>query len=368
MKLFKCSNCGQLIYFENSHCEQCGSKLGFHADDVQLYPLVEQDNSTFTIYNKLDSIHYQYCANHFYKVCNWLVPVNSDSVYCKACSLNRTIPNLNRPEYAARWKKIEKAKHRLVYSLLRLKLPFESKRKNPGKGLWFDFKADENIGRERILTGHDDGLITINLAEADDLEREMTRQAMNEGYRTVLGHFRHEVGHYYWDRLIGETGHLEEFRRLFGDERLDYDAALKRHYSQGPPADWNLQYISAYATMHPWEDWAETWAHFLHIIDTLETAYAFGLKVQPGIAEDYAGIQAEMNTDPHTIENFTQIMSQWLPLSFAMNSLNRSMGLNDPYPFVIRPVVMKKLGFIHQVCLLSRQQKAVPEFVKIPVS
>jgi hypothetical protein len=192
----------------------------------------------------------------------------------------------------------------------------------------------------------------------------MTRKAMNEGYRTVLGHFRHEVGHYYWDRLIGETGRLEEFRQLFGDERQDYDAALKRHYRQGPPAGWNMQYISAYATMHPWEDWAETWAHFLHIIDTLETAYAFGMKVQPGIAEDYAGIQAEMNTDPHTIENFRQIMSQWLPLSFAMNSLNRSMGLNDPYPFVIRPVVMKKLGFIHQVCLQARQKKVLPESIQ----
>jgi hypothetical protein len=232
--------------------------------------------------------------------------------------------------------------------------------------LWFDFKADEHSGgHERVLTGHDNGLITINLAEADDLEREMARKALNEGYRTVLGHFRHETGHYYWDRLIGETSYLEDFRQLFGDERLDYDAALKRHYFQGPPADWNLHYISAYATMHPWEDWAETWAHFLHIIDTLETAYAFGLKLQPGIAEDITAIQAEINTDPHTIEDFSQIMSQWFPLSFTMNSLNRSMGLNDPYPFVIRPVVMKKLEFIHKVCLQARHHMPVPEASEI---
>jgi hypothetical protein len=91
----------------------------------------------------------------------------------------------------------------------------------------------------------------------------------------LLGHFRHEVGHYFWDRLVATDPHqLEEFRVLFGDDRQDYGEALKRHYDEGAPANWQDTYISMYATMHPWEDFAETWAHYLHIVDTLETAGA----------------------------------------------------------------------------------------------
>ena len=128
------------------------------------------------------------------------------------------------------------------------------------------------------------GLITINVEEADDAKREQIRHAMREPYRTLLGHFRHEVGHYYWDRLIWDSKWLEPFRQLFGDERASYAEALKRNYEQGPPADWALSYISSYATMHPWEDWAETWAHYMHVVDSLATAMGFGLD-----AEDIEG-------------------------------------------------------------------------------
>ena len=351
MKLFKCSHCGQLLYFENTTCEKCKYPLGFETNKSKLLALVKKEDDTYTLYNDSKSDHYTYCVNHEHDVCNWLVPQNSDTPFCTACTLNHTIPNLSKPEYVERWKAIELAKHRLIFSLLQMKLPVLSKIVSPEKGLSFDFVADESKdSSQRVLTGHENGLITLNIAEADDIEREMTRRAMDELYRTVLGHFRHEVGHYYWDRLIDGTEHLEEFREVFGDDRQDYGEALKKHYDQGPPADWNQHYISAYATSHPWEDWAETWAHYLHIMDTLQTASAFGLSIKPEVARKADHLEVELTEDPYQISDFTTIMNMWLPLTFTMNSLNRSMGLHDPYPFIIYPEVIKKMAFIHRVC------------------
>ncbi|OUJ73678.1 zinc-binding metallopeptidase family protein [Hymenobacter crusticola] len=351
MKLFKCNHCGQTLFFENNVCEKCKYPLGFEIQELKLLPLVKQEEELFTIYNKPKSTQYKYCANHAHDVCNWLVPADNDSPFCVACSLNRTIPDLSKPSYVERWKAIEVAKHRLVFSLLQMKLPVFSKAVDQETGLSFDFVADENEDKsKRILTGHANGLITLNIAEADDIEREMARKAMDELYRTVLGHFRHEVGHYYWDRLIDNTEHLEEFRQLFGDEQEDYGEALKKHYAQGPPADWNQHYISAYATSHPWEDWAETWAHYLHIMDTLQTASAFRLSIHPEVAKEADHLEADLTEDPYKLSDFTTIMNMWLPLTFTMNSLNRSMGLHDPYPFIIYPEVMQKMAFIHRVC------------------
>ena len=275
-----------------------------------------------------------------------------------ACALNRTIPKLNEPEHITRWQSLELAKHRLVYSLLQLGLPVVSKTENEETGLAFDFLADEQKPEgEKVLTGHDNGLITINIKEADDVEREMARKNMHEVYRTLLGHFRHEVGHYYWDRLIDNSPHLDEYRRLFGDERDDYAQALQRHYDQGPPADWSQHFISSYATTHSWEDWAETWAHYLHIIDTLQTASAYGLRVKPKVSEEADNLTIAVTQDPYHIEDFALIMEQWVPLSLALNSLNRSMGLKDIYPFVIPPAVVEKLTFIHKVCRQAAQQR-----------
>ena len=219
--------------------------------------------------------------------------------------------------------------------------------------------ADEfNIAGDKVLTGHDNGIITINIAEADDIEREMARRSMNEVYRSVLGHFRHEIGHYYFDRLIGNTEKIDRFRRLFGDERVDYAAALDKYYREGPQKNWNQQYISAYATAHPWEDWAETWAHYMHIIDTLETAYAFGLSVDPLIADINNTLSADIAYDPYKIKNFEPILKTWLPLTFALNSLSRSMGLQDTYPFYITRPVSEKMKYIHDIV---RECSKMPE-------
>ncbi len=339
-----------MLYFENSRCEKCHYPLGFESTQRQLLPLLAQPGGlTFRIYGNQVGTTYTYCTNHEYEVCNWLVPSESITPFCVACALNRTIPDLSHPGYLSRWRSLEAAKHRLVYSLLCLHLPVVSKTVYPEVGLQFDFKADEGTeASQKVLTGHDKGLITINIAEADDIEREQAKQSMHEVYRTLLGHFRHEVGHYYWDRLIDHSPNLEAFRRVFGDERADYGEALNKHYAQGPPPGWQQDYISAYATSHPWEDWAETWAHYLHILDTLQTAYAFGVRLNPLDAGPDQGLHAAIE-DPYQQADFRQIMAMWLPLTFALNSLNRSMGQPDPYPFIINPAVVDKLAFIHRV-------------------
>lgn len=287
---------------------------------------------------------YKYCANYGYGVCNWVLTENSaNGVFCPACSVNRTIPNLNSEINRSRWRKIEVAKHRLIYSFLRLKLPFNT----PDHPLVFDFK--EETDGEKIITGHADGVITINIAEADEVERTKNKQDLGERYRTLLGHFRHESGHYFWDVLIRDDHEkLQGFRHLFGDERKDYNEALKAYYNSDFQSNWMNNFISPYATAHPWEDWAESWAHYLHMMDTLETAFAFGLGINP---ENEDMLTTQITKDPYEIKNFTRLVKMWLPLTFALNSLNRSMGHQDFYPFVISAPVIEKLSYIHELCL-----------------
>jgi hypothetical protein len=197
-----------------------------------------------------------------------------------------------------------------------------------------------------VFTGHSDGLITINVAEADDPFREKIRAQLGEAYRTVLGHFRHEIGHYYWDRLVKDSPWQRRFRDLFGDERADYQEALDRHYKEGAPADWNDHFVSQYASMHPWEDWAETWAHYLHMFDTLETAKVYGLRVK--VSKGDAGATV-VDAEEVSVDDFDRMASDWVPLTVAFNSLNRSMGLRDLYPFVLTDKALTKLRFVHDV-------------------
>ena len=253
------------------------------------------------------------------------------------------------------WQRLEGAKHRMVYGLLRLGLPLISKADDPS-GLAFDFLADPASAWQdspQIMTGHAEGLITINIAEADDAERERRRQDMAEPYRTLLGHFRHEVGHYYWERLVRGGPWHEPFRELFGDESVDYGARLEAHHAGGPPADWQDRFVSAYASAHPWEDWAETWAHYLHVVDTLETAHAFNLRLRPRAGADPALAMAA-NFDPYGHADFDALIETWLPLTYAVNSLNRSMGQPDLYPFALAPPVVAKLRFVHDLAGRSR--------------
>jgi hypothetical protein len=346
MRLFTCGNCGHPVYFQNTYCQSCGNSLGFDPNRLLMISLTLQNEGSLS--EQASGQTYHYCANHEYDVCNWIIPDTDPASFCIACSLNRVIPDLSNMVYRARWEKTEAAKHRLVYTLLKWGLPVQSKMFDEA-GLVFDFMADAGNNEPRVLTGHTNGVITINIAEADDAEREMARNSMDEVYRTLLGHFRHEVGHYYWDLLIQHSSFLQEFRTLFGDETCNYQEALNRHYAEGAPASWNGNYISSYATMHPWEDWAETWAHYLHIVDTIEAAYSFGLNIQPPGFSNDPYMRANILLDPYRLKDFETIFQYWLPLTFAMNTINRSMGGQDLYPFVINPKVKEKLRFVHKV-------------------
>jgi hypothetical protein len=289
---------------------------------------------------------YRFCANAEHDVCNWLIRSENPERYCAACRHNRMIPDLSVPDNLMHWRMIEVAKHRLFYTLLKLRLPLATKAEDPD-GLAFDFIAASAVpsAAPPVMTGHISGLITINLAEADDSERERQRRQMGEPYRTLLGHFRHEIAHYYWNRLIAQSDRLQEFRDIFGDERKDYAGALQQHYTNGPPADWPTHFVTAYASAHPWEDFAETWAHYFHMVDTVETAGAFGLSMRPRVSKG-ADLATKIDFDSHHVE-MDRIIEAWLPLTYAVNSINRSMGLPDLYPFVLAPSVIVKLTFVH---------------------
>jgi hypothetical protein len=342
MKKFLCANCGGRVFYENSRCLGCQAELGFVAADLTIstFASAAPDMS----YQRLgDGGLFKRCGNSKTSgACNWMIPSTQAAPFCNSCGLNRTIPDLSKSQNQQAWLKLETAKRRLLFSLLSLGLPVPSKEENPVNGLAFDFLEDAPTGTssdERVFTGHVGGLITINLDETDDPKRERARQRMGEMYRTVLGHFRHEIGHYYWDVMVRDNPRLETFRKIFGDERSDYTLALGNHYSQGPPANWQQSHVSAYAAAHPWEDWAETWAHYLHILDTLETAAAEGLIIQDG--------GNQMVLQPPIGLPFADVAAQWRDVRLLLNGLNRSMGLPDPYPFVLAETVIGKLTLIH---------------------
>jgi hypothetical protein len=346
MKLFSCQGCGQLLYFENVRCENCHRLLGYLSDLTEISALEPLPDNNWTVLAAPKKA-YKFCNNAQYGMCNWMVAADDSVGFCAACRHNRVVPDLTVPGNDALWRRIENAKHRLFYSLLRLNLPLENRTDDPQHGLAFDFLADSpETHAAGVLTGHDNGLITLALKEADDATRERVRAEMGEPYRTLLGHLRHESGHHFWDRLVADTeGWLDAFRVLFGDERADYAAALQAHYQNGSPPDWQTHYISMYASAHPWEDFAETWAHYLHIVDTLETAGAFGLKVRPRAAR--GALAAAIDFDPYDARDMGQLIDAWLPIEFATNSLNRSMGQIDLYPFVLSAKAIEKLGFVH---------------------
>jgi hypothetical protein len=334
MKVFHCDHCAALVFFENVSCVSCGHALAYFPD-LEKVGTVDQARD------------YRPCENYSrHEVCNWAVPADDPNPLCRSCRLTRVIPDLGVAGNKAAWFRLEAAKRRLVYSLLHLGCPLESKTEQPERGLAFEFLANVQ-GTPKITTGHADGLITINIAEADDAEREKRRVQLHEPYRTLLGHVRHEVGHYYWDRLVRDAPRLERFRELFGDERKDYAQALQAHYKDGPPADWQERFVSAYAASHPWEDWAESWAHYLHMTDTLEIAAASGLSLRPS-RSDEPSLKKITVPEGEGREPFDRIAADWHALTYVLNNLNRSLGQGDAYPFILSAPVIEKLRFVHQ--------------------
>jgi hypothetical protein len=333
MRRFSC-DCGAPVYFENDYCINCRSALGFDPSRADMITLADWGGG---VYRDLLGNEFRYCANgEDYGVCNWLRRADAPHPLCQACQFNRTVPNQSRPGNQQRWLVLERAKKRLIYTLAQLNLPLIDGWTDPQRGLLLDFVEDarssDQFPETFVTTGYLGGVITINALEADDVARTAAADEMRESYRTVLGHLRHESGHYYWSLLDADPELLESFRALFGDERGDYRAALDRHYETGPPQDWQERFISAYASSHPSEDWAECWGHYLHIFDALDTAWAHQL----------------LGTQP-TVMSMRERLSAWSRISLMLNELNRSVGRGDAYPFVINEAVAEKLDFIERM-------------------
>lgn len=349
MKTFVCHHCGSLVFFENTKCLKCNHALGFlpsMLDFMALEP-VEGGFCRAATPDQTDQT-FRSCNNRQeYEACNWMVEAGESDQFCISCRLNEMIPNLSVPGNLDQWRKLEMAKRRVIYTILKLGLPLGGMPGANRPALRFKFVSQVDGGPAQ-LTGHLNGLITVNIAEADDAERERRRVNLHEPYRTPLGHLRHEVAHYYWDILIADSNRLTGFRNVFGDETADYANALKQYYQQGPPSDWQARYVSAYASVHPWEDWAESWAHYFHIIDMVETAASFGMILRPKHPE--AGSMSACPPNPaDATMDFGAVLEYWFPLTYALNSLNRGMGLSDAYPFAVATPAVEKMRFIHDV-------------------
>ena len=360
MKVFHCDHCGNLLFFENTVCLHCQRRVAFMPDlgVVGSLELDPTDPGTWrSPLPRAAEQGYRLCRNYSVEeVCNWTASAAAGGL-CLSCNLTQVVPDLSQPGAKAAWYRLETAKRRLVYTLSNLGLPLANRVAEPERGLAFEFCADSLDGSVRVITGHANGVITINVAEADDAERERRRTSLHEPYRTLLGHMRHESGHYYWGRLIApDAASLAACREVFGDERVDYAAALKQHYASGPCAQWQDRFISAYATSHAWEDWAETWAHYLHIVDTLEMAAHCGLSLKPQRWNEPT-LPARPPVAPGRGE-FDGIMDAWLPVAYLLNNLNRGLGLPDAYPFVLSPTVIDKLRFVHDT--VQRGEHAAP--------
>lgn len=323
LKPHTCGRCGQLLDIAHLTCPRCGAPLGYALplDAVLVLDSPEGDG-------------WVRCAEHPTTGCPWLIRPD-DGPRCEADRLIRTVPGGDDPDDHANLLVVQDALRRLVVQLTALGLPIVDRAQDPEQGLAFDLKSTRF---EPVTTGHADGVITIDLAEGDDAHREMLRAQLDEPYRTVLGHLRHEIGHYYWGVLVDRPGRHESFRDLFGDERTSYQDALERHYADGAEPGWHQGWVSAYATMHPWEDWAETFAHLLHIRDTLDTAAAFGMTV--------AEVTPTGDVDDET---FWAVARDWSALAAALNAVNRAMGHADLYPFDLAPAVIAKLAYVHDL-------------------
>jgi hypothetical protein len=356
MKLFKCQNCGNTIHFRNDVCLSCNRRIGYLRKPFDMSALTPDEHGSWAAMAD-PGRPYIFCENATEGACNWLLPADIGERFCLACRFNLTIPDLSIPENHDRWCRVEQAKKHLFYSLTRLGLPMPRRVDDPDHGLAFEFLADpvNDFGNvvQTVLTGHHSGLIQINIAEADDAERERRRTQMGEPFRTLIGHFRHEVGHFYWDLLVKDRDGLAAFVEVFGDPIQDYDVALQNHYGHGAPPDWQQTYISAYASAHPWEDFAETWAHCLHMVDGLETAGAYGI-FPAGLP---AGAIHAAEIDPYQATSIDQIIAAWVPLTVAINSINRSLGQPDLYPFILTDAIVRKIDYVFRLIANSRLEQ-----------
>jgi hypothetical protein len=344
VRVFTCNACGQLVFFENTDCLRCLRPLGYVHDRRDLVALEPLGDGRYADLGDASS-RWRRCGTAPTTGCNWLV--RGEGALCESCRLTRTRPADGDAEGLAELVRAEQAKRRLVFELAELGLPVTRRDPATGRGVAFDLLSSVAT---KVVTGHDDGVITLDLAEADDEHREQLRRRLDEPYRTLLGHFRHEIGHYYWPLLVHDDDTLSACRALFGDDRTDYGEAVKRHYSSPPALGWEDDYISRYATMHPYEDWAETFAHYLHIVDVMQVADSFGLGRASPPGRHRVALDPRLDpTRPGGLSSWEAVVADWLELTYALNQINRSMGYDDLYPFVLAPKVIEKLAFVDQV-------------------
>jgi hypothetical protein len=347
VRTFSCPSCAVLVFFENSLCLTCQTSIGF--DRVSGGFLALAHGPTGLTHRTEDGRVLRPCANLHLACCNWLAASDALGGLCDCCLLTRTRPHDNDHAGLVAFARAETAKRRLLYQLDDLDLPVVTRREDPAHGLAFDLLSSAS---GPVVTGHANGVITLDLAEGDDGHREMLRVRLAEPYRTLLGHFRHEIGHFYWTVLVEKRAAWSVFRVMFGDERADYARALSIHYDSPPPARWWDTHVSIYATAHPWEDWAETFAHYLHIRDTLQTASSFGVLVTGPAAPVRIDPAAPLAAMPvETQDDFDLLIDTWLPLTYALNGMNRSMGKDDLYPFVLSQTVVEKLRLVHELII-----------------
>jgi hypothetical protein len=345
MHAFACPVCLGFVAFESDHCSNCRAELGLHLPGRAMVAISGGGAD-------IAGRRWVRCTKYASLGCNWLVPEEQGKYYrgrCLADSLIRGEPDSDDTIAVEKLVPTAIALRRLVFQLVVLGLPVDPFWRCDG-GLAFDLLSSYTAG-EKVTIGHAGGVITIDLVESLDAYRESLRVRLGEPYRTMLGHFRHEVGHYYQNILV-ETGragrYLQECRRLFGDERIDYQAEIQRHYRYGAPPDWSQSFISEYATMHPWEDFAECFAHYLHIADSIDTAREAGLvlradKVRFAMPREIVPLASYDNAP------IEQLLYDWHWMSLFFNRVNTAMGKAPLYPFDIPPPVVRKLGFVHRV-------------------
>jgi hypothetical protein len=346
MRAFACPVCNGFVSFEARQCATCQANVGFH---LPTNSMVALDGDASTIAGQ----RWVRCTQASSLACSWLAPESQESAArgrCLADSLIRREPDTD--DTLAREKLVPTALalRRLVWQLLDLRLPVDPWWQTEG-GLAFDLLSSFSTG-QKVIIGHADGVITIDVVETLDAYRERLRVQLGEPYRTMLGHFRHEVGHYYQNILVekdpGAQSYLAECRAIFGDEQRSYSDAIDRHYKFGPPAGWQASFISEYATMHPWEDFAECFAHYLHITDTLDTSREAGMILRA----DRVRFSTPRDVDPlesYDEEPIERLLYDWRLASLFFNRINASMGKGPLYPFEITPAVTRKLGFVHKV-------------------
>ncbi len=335
MKTYTCQ-CNNTLHFDNSQCVSCLREVGW-CPNCQGIRAADYNGQSYVCLHC--QTHLQKCTNYsVHQVCNrWVVDNGPHtSELCDYCQFNDTIPDTSIPENKKRWYDIEVAKRQMLYNLDILNLPYGTAAEGFELPLSFDFMADTlNEAGETVPvhTGHADGKITINIREADPVEREKLRVNFGEPHRTLVGHFRHEIAHYYWQLLV-QNKCEPEFKRIFGDhENPLYSDALHAYYQNGPRPDWQHNYISAYATMHPWEDFAETFGAYLDMVAVLDTAENVRLTIGK-------------STDDSASE-LDGMLRRYEMLGIKINEINRTMGLLDLVPEVFNASVVEKLRFIH---------------------